>query len=78
MRKGQKVRENYTPEEFVRAYQSSSSHAEVAKKLGMTTSGVASRACFYRRKGVPLRSYSRARKIDWEQLKELCESLQDE
>jgi hypothetical protein len=46
-----------SPEDFVRAWQSSSSAAEVAGKLDLSIAGVHSRAGFYRKKGVRLKYF---------------------
>jgi transposase len=47
-----------TPEEFVAAWQAGESHKDVAAKLGMGVSGVVSRARYYRKKGVKLKSFA--------------------
>jgi hypothetical protein len=47
-----------TPEEFIEAWQSSSTVREVARKLRMKTNQVRVRACRYRQRGVPLKDYA--------------------
>lgn len=55
----------YTPRvitpgaDFVRAWQSSQSTSEVARKLGCQIASVSRRACLYRKNGVPLKSFTR-------------------
>jgi hypothetical protein len=45
--------------DFVTAYKSSSSHNELAKKIGLTKASVASRAAKLRKLGVNLAKYAR-------------------
>lgn len=49
-------------EDFVRAWQSSSSLAEVAEKLGSTTNNVNQRGYVLRKKGVELKSMKPGRR----------------
>lgn len=67
-----------TPKEFVKAWQSSSSAKEVAKKLGMHIKTVRSRVTFYRRKGVPLKKMAGGRSIDWGEMKEYARTCLEE
>jgi hypothetical protein len=46
-----------SPEDFVRAWQASSSLAEVADKLHLSIAGVSTRAQSYRKKGVRLKRF---------------------
>lgn len=50
-----------TPETFVRVWQTAASIADVAAELGMREDAARSRACDYRRRGIPLKKFSRAR-----------------
>jgi len=70
-------RRSVTPEDFVRAWQSSKSLAEVAEKTGMRTESVRARGFRFRKKGVPLKSLSTAGRpaTDWEALKKLAKEL---
>ena len=69
-----------TPEQFVRAWQTSNSPREVAEKLGMTPSSVSARATFYRvAKVVPLKLFRRGKKgTDWQALAQLAKELHAE
>lgn len=61
------------PEDFVIAWQSSTTIDEVAVKLDMSRMSVRQRAYSYRRKGVPLKSMrSSVRRVDWEALRDLA------
>ena len=65
-------------EAFVRAWQSSSSVAEVACKLQMKKSQVRLRACRYRKHGVRLKEYPPAlmpASVDWEELRQVAAAL---
>ncbi len=63
--------------EFVRAWQSSSSVAEVSSKTQSSKNAVRVRAYRYRRMGVPLKQYPALEfeTIDWDSLAEYAESL---
>jgi hypothetical protein len=54
-----------TPEQFIAAWQSSSSVRAVADKLKMNTNQVRTRACRYRQRGIPLKEYSWPGPPDW-------------
>lgn len=66
-----------TPKEFIAAWQSSSSVKEVAEKLGMKPKTASSRASFYKSKGIPLKRMSGGRAIDWDEMKEYAQSLEE-
>jgi hypothetical protein len=60
MRKTQKKStKTCSHEDFVRAWQTSDSAAEVARKLGIERSAASSRACYMRKRGVPLKLQKR-------------------
>jgi hypothetical protein len=63
-----------SPEDFVRAWQSSSSIAEVVKKLGMSKSSVASRASYYRQNGVRLKRLNTGRSLDTDALNAIVDA----
>lgn len=68
-----------TPEQFVKAWQSSDRNKEVCEKLGMNPNAVANRAKKYRELGVNLKIFPGSRNdIDVESLNELCEQPEDE
>jgi biotin operon repressor len=62
-----------TPEEFVVAWQTSTSAQEVADKLKMPKANVLARACSYRKAGVQLKRMKRAsgRRLNVERLNSL-------
>ncbi len=62
-------------EDFVRAWESSTTPAEVAAKLGMPRPLVNARASYYRRIGVTLKTMkgANARKLDVEALNKLTQ-----
>jgi len=66
-------------EEFVRRWQSADSLQEVLAAHGGTRSNVSMRATIMRRKGVPLKRFSKGsgvgEEIDWPALRKLAESL---
>ena len=63
-----------TPEEFVRAWQASSSVGEAAESLGLSRRAAASRACFYRKRGVALKLFQRgSRPLDVSALNAIAE-----
>jgi transposase len=66
-----------TPEQFVVAWQTSATVAEVAGRVGMPEATASARATDYRRKGINLKRMRRGRKgrLDVEGLKALAESL---
>jgi hypothetical protein len=64
-----------TPEEFILAWQCSTTTAQVARKLRMTTAQVRVRACRYRQHGVPLKEYAVPEPPDWEKLAAYAQSL---
>ena len=66
-----------TPHEFVKAWQTSTSVIEVAKKTNMKLGNVRSRASVYRKKGFPLRSMRRGRQaVDWNGLADYARKLE--
>jgi hypothetical protein len=68
-----------TAQAFVEAWETSSSTAEVAQKLGMPRKTVRSRVNQYRELGVKLKLYQRGRqKTDVEGLNRLIEQLAQE
>ena len=50
-----------SPEEFIKAWQTSDSAIRAAEKTGMTYSGCTSRACWYRKRGIPLKTFRQGR-----------------
>jgi hypothetical protein len=66
-----------TPEQFVRAWQTSSSVAEVAMKLRMKKAQCRVRACRYRQRGVLLKQFPPVEipAVDWEALAKLAADL---
>jgi hypothetical protein len=74
-------RQNYevSAEEFVRAWQQSSSVDEVAEKLGMPKPIVLARASTYRQKGVKLKAVKRGAKgLDVDTLNAIIDELNRE
>ena len=74
------ARKEFTPEEFVVAWQSSASAAEVKRKLDTPASvhALAQRAWRYRRRGVSLKRMPKGRPVmDWEGLKGLAARVAD-
>ena len=68
-----------SPEEFVRAWQTSSRNKEVCKKLGMKPNTVANRAKKYRELGVNLKEFPSSRhEIDVNALNEICAYLDED
>lgn len=51
-----------SPEEFVRIWQSSESVAEIVERTGVKADCLYSRACHYRKHGVPLKKFRRGMK----------------
>lgn len=70
---------NVTPEQFVRAWNTSSSAVEVAQKLDMAPHSASARASWYRKKGVDLKRFLRgakpAARLDVAALNKLAKSL---
>lgn len=66
--------------EFVRIWQSANSVAEVAKQVNRTKNAVRVRAFKYRERGIPLKEFPAVEieLIDWDELAEFAESLEDE
>ena len=60
-----------SPEEFIAAWQASESSREVCARLGREVGWVNTRACRYRKKGVPLKRLG----MDWDRLAEYASSL---
>ncbi len=66
-----------TPEEFIKAWQTSESTTEVAEKTGIDKRSVPARASFYRKCGIQLKKHFRGRpRLDIERLSKLADSLQ--
>jgi len=64
-----------TPAEFIEAWQRSTTTAQVARKLRMSTAQVRVRACRYRKHGVPLKEYAVPEPPDWAELAAYAVSL---
>ena len=64
-----------TPEEFIEAWQGSSTVRQVAHKLHMKTNQVRVRACRYRQRGIPLKTIPPAELPDWDELAAYAERL---
>jgi transposase len=63
-------------EEFVKIWQAAESIREVAQKTGLLEQSARSRACRYRKNGVPLKKFLRGRRnnaLDWERIKKVAE-----
>ena len=72
---------------FIEAWQTSDNTKQVADRLGLewcqnAASKLGSRACFYRSKGVALKSFGRGRrpsiKLDWDDLSDVAEMYNDQ
>lgn len=74
---GKNTRYNISPEEFVRAYETSESYEEVQEKTGMPYEVIVTRAHEYRKKGAKLKKLGRrGRKgLDVEALNQLIEEI---
>jgi hypothetical protein len=70
-------RRSVSPEEFVRAWQTSKDMAEVAGKTGLRLESVRARGHRFRKKGVPLKKLGAQGRpaTDWAALKRLAEEL---
>ncbi len=75
------------PRKFIEAWQTSDNTKQVADKLGIewcqnAASKLGSRACFYRSKGVALKSFGKGRrpsiKLDWDDLSEVAEMYNEQ
>ena len=66
-----------TPEEFVRAWQTAKSLAEVAERTGLKLETARARGRRFRKRGIPLKSFAGQGRpaTDWESLKRLAEEL---
>lgn len=64
-----------TPEEFVRAWQSSESTDEVAKKTGRKASACQVRASAYRKRGIKLKYFSTGR-VDVDALNKIIKVME--
>ena len=71
---------------FIEAWQTAANTKQVAEKLGIewsqnAASKLGSRACFYRSKGVGLKSFGRGRrpklKLNWDDLSQVAEMYND-
>jgi hypothetical protein len=66
----------FTPEEFVRAWQTSKIIKEVCERTGLSKIQASNRASYYRKKGIPLKKFSRGwENLDIPALTALAESL---
>ena len=76
-RRARPTKNRPTPHQFVEAWQTSSTVAQVASKLGMKRAQVRVRACRYRQHGVPLKPYEPAPlpEVDWEEVAQYAEDL---
>ena len=73
-------RKKCTPQEFVKAWQSSEGVLQVAEKTGLTIIAVRGRAASYRRHGVPLHKMTRGagrKKTDWTALADLAKKIKE-
>lgn len=77
---GARIMAKATPEEFIEAWQQSSSVKEVAKRLNMPPKTVSSRASYYRKKKVPLKKMRSSGRgpLNWKKLAELARELAEE
>lgn len=66
-----------SPKQFVEAWQTSNSVAEVATKTGMSKPQVRVRACRYRQHGIPLKEFPPVPlpSVDWEGLSRYATEL---
>lgn len=64
-----------SPEEFVTTWQTSTSTAEVARKLGISLQSAISRSGNYRKKGVPLKRFGQVYKCNYDALADLAKKL---
>jgi hypothetical protein len=69
---------NISPPEFIKIWQTASTLDEVCEKTKMSKSSAYSRAAGYRKRGIPLQKFSRAKKTDWETLADLAQLYADE
>jgi len=67
--------ERVTPREFIEAWQSSSSIAEVSKKTGIRKKAVRVRSYRYRKLGIPLKDFPAVEWPDWDELAGYAKSL---
>jgi hypothetical protein len=67
-------RNRISAEEFVKAWQTSNSLMEVSEITGMIAAYANSRACRYRKNGVALKKFPRAKNVDWKGLADLAKS----
>jgi hypothetical protein len=65
------------PREFIQIWQQASSTAEVARKVGLKKAACRTRACRYRKEGVPLKQFPQVviEPPDWTGLAEYAASL---
>ena len=68
------MRKKISPEEFVKAWQSSESCYEVANKLDMLYAAVYKRGEYFRLKGIKLKNYPKKIKLDVDALNKLCDN----
>ncbi len=67
--------ERITPREFIAAWQSSFSIAEVSKKTGIRKKAVRVRAYRYRQAGIPLKEFPPVELPNWDELADFAASL---
>ena len=68
----------YTAGEFVEAWQTSNTYAEVVEKVGGSVTSVQVRASQYRRRGIPLKYFTgHHARLDVPAFKKLAKSLGD-
>lgn len=70
-------RRSVSPEEFVRAWQTSDSLAQVAERTGLKLETARARGRRFRKRGIPLKRFGGQGRpaTDWEALKKLAEEL---
>ena len=72
------IKKMVTPEDFVTAWQTSTSAQEVARKLGLSHQSVLNRAQNYRKKGVPLKKYGEIMRCNYDALADLAKKLSND
>lgn len=72
------MKNSVPPEEFIRAWQTSKTLDDVKTKTGMPRANCLTRASYYRRKGIQLKTLVSAQKHDWTALADLAVRSQQE